>query len=202
MYGAQTEAADPYSFRLEPVYRKLRYEISCAIKGLRGTDDWRKGEPNVPGGLYKLWPKAADGTPLTPVTPAIQADKDYLERAGKALKALADKLKVKPEELTTDDFTREKLEAPAPRDKPDQEGPLLTMTKVVEEVIVKAKAKGAKDPAVKDPLAEPDPAEEAPVKAGKPKVADPAESEPAASEPAAAAPAKPAKAKAAPEPGE
>lgn len=135
-YGS--EAADIYGFRLEPVYRKLRYEIGCAMRGLRGSEEYRRGDGS--GGLYRLVTGAGANN---------AADKEYLDRASKALQDLADKLKVPTEELTTTKFTVEKLQ-------------LSKLTSLVGEVL-KAKPK-ASDPTLVDPLAEPDPADELPAR--------------------------------------
>ena len=125
-----SEMADPFAYRLDPVYRKLRYEIGCAMKGLRGTDEWRRGDGT--GGLYRAQ--------LTP------DDKEYLGRAATALRDVGDKLKKKTDELDTKAFTAAKLK-------------LETLTKLTDEVIAKAKPKAA-GPELKDPLSEPDPADE------------------------------------------
>jgi hypothetical protein len=198
-YG-QVAVADPYAFRIEPVYRKLRYEIGCAMKGLRGTDDWRRGDGT--GGLYKVWPKSpadADSTKKD-ADPKVAADKEFLEKAAMSLRDLAAKFKVKTDELQTADFTVEKL-------------PLQKLNDVVKEVAVKAKpGKPAKpEPEVKNPLEEPDPADDlpkAPEKpAAKPKakpaVEEPADDLPKAPEKPAAKPkAKPAPVEPAEEPEE
>jgi hypothetical protein len=122
--------ADPYAYRLDPVYRKLRYEIGCAMKGLRGTDEYRAGVPK--DGLYKAKP-----------TPE---EMEFLDRCAKVLRDLGVKLKVKSDELTTRKFTVEKLA-------------LQDLTKLINEVAVKAKPKAA-GPELKDPLSEPDPADD------------------------------------------
>jgi hypothetical protein len=150
--------ADPYGFRLEPVYRKLRHEIGYAMKGLRGTEEWSKRDPILQGGhfggLYKLFgkPAAADSeSEKKEVDPKVAADKDFLARAGKALKDLSDALKPKTDELDTTKFTPK------------------SMDKIIEQLngIVTegaggkaAKVKKTDEPEIKDPLTEPDPAEE------------------------------------------
>lgn len=144
MGGYGSEAADIYGFRLEPVYRKLRYEIACAMKGLRGSEEYRRGDGS--GGLYRLVTGAAAGN---------AADKEYLDRAGSALQDLANKLKVPTEELTTTKFTVDKLQ-------------LSKLTNLVSEVLVKAKPAKASDPTLVDPLAEPDPADDLPAAPARP----------------------------------
>ena len=134
--GAQT---DPYAFRLDPVYRKLRYEIGCAMKGLRGTDEFRPGVSKE--GLYK-------------VSPLTKEETEYLKRAGEALRDVAAKLKVKSDELDTKAFVVDKLA-------------LDKLTALTNEVAVKAKPKAA-GPELKDPLSEPDPADEPSPEAEKP----------------------------------
>jgi len=122
--------ADPYAYRLDPVYRKLRYEIACAMKGLRGTDDWRSGAAT--NGLYRAKPTTEET--------------EFLDRCAKALRDIAAKLKVKSDELETRKFTVEKLA-------------VQDLTKLINEVANKAKPKAA-GPELKDPLNEPDPADE------------------------------------------
>jgi hypothetical protein len=128
--GSGADAADPYAYRLDPVYRKLRYEIGCAMKGLRGIDVYRSGDG--PGGLYRAQ--------LTP------EDKEYIGRAAMALRDVGDKLRKKTDELTTKAFVVEKLD-------------LDKLTKLTNEVVAKAKPKAA-GPELKDPLSEPDPADD------------------------------------------
>lgn len=166
---------DPYSYRLEPVYRKLRYEIACAMKGLRGTDELRRGEGT--GGLYKLWPKPAAEADASKQDPTVKADKEFLDRCAKALKKVADKLKLKEDELNTKDFVVDKLS-------------LSDLTTLINEVIVKAKPAKPAEGELEDPLSEPDPAEDVPEPTAKP-----------TAKPAATAAAK-AAAEPEPEPGE
>jgi hypothetical protein len=126
-----SDMGDPYSYRLDPVYRKLRYEIGCAMRGLRGTDDWRPLR-DTGGGLHRAQ--------LT------EDDKDYVERAAKALKEVGDKLKKKTDELKSTAFVVDKLA-------------LNGLTKLTNEVVIKSKPKTG-GPELKDPLSEPDPAVE------------------------------------------
>jgi len=99
-------------------------------------------------------------------------NRQLLEDAGKALKALADKLKAKEDELDTNSFTVEKLSAPDGKEP----GPWMKLSKVLAKAAKsKPERKAASD--AKDPLAEPeleDPAADlpaAPAKTPKPKPA-------------------------------
>jgi hypothetical protein len=112
-----SETADPFAYRLDPVYRKLRYEIGCAMKGLRGTDDWRRGDGTE--GLYRAQ--------LT------NDDKEYIGRAAAALRDLSERLKKKTDELNSKVFTVEKLK-------------LEELTKLAAEVVAKAKPKAGPEP--------------------------------------------------------
>jgi hypothetical protein len=165
-YGKAKKPADPYAYRVEPVYRKLRYEIGCAMMGLRGTEEWRRGDGI--GGLYKAVgndPKAAD-------------DKAYLEEAGRRLKTLSDSFKVKDEEIETEKFAVEKLK-------------LADLAKFAAEGAAGKKPVRPAPAVEEEPAAEPDPAEEIEMAAeappAKPKPADKA----AAPKPAADAPELP-----------
>jgi hypothetical protein len=119
---------DPYAYRIDPVYRKLRHEIACAMMGLRGTEEWRSSTPT--GGLYRLT--------LTP------DEKTFLDDAAKALKDVGAKFKVKSEELDTKKFVVKELG-------------LDKMTDLISKIAVKAKPKAA-GPELKNPFSEPDPA--------------------------------------------
>lgn len=114
------EPADPFAYRLDPVYRKLRYEIGCAMLGLRGTEDWRRGDGS--GGLYHAQ--------LT------GDDKEYIGRCAEKLHDLSGRLKKKTDELNSKVFTVDKLK-------------LDELTKLAAEVVAKAKPKAGpeqKDP--------------------------------------------------------
>jgi hypothetical protein len=126
--GLGSGQVDPYAYRIDPVYRKLRHEIACAMMGLRGTEEWRSSTPT--GGLYRAAASADD--------------KAFLESAAKALQDVAAKFKVKSDELDTKKFVVKELG-------------LDKMTDLISKIAVKAKPKAA-GPELKDPLSEPDPA--------------------------------------------
>jgi hypothetical protein len=91
MYG-ETRAPDPYAYRLNPTYRKLRYEIGCAQRALRGNDEYRRSQtPTV--GIY--------------VSTKNSDDQKYVDELAKLLNELAVKLKVPEEELDTEIFLTE-----------------------------------------------------------------------------------------------
>ncbi len=140
---------DPYGFRIEPVYRKLRYEISCAMRGIRGSDDW-SNRPAT-GGVSMLVP-AMTADLYDPKNKALKDNPDrlYIDTLTRSLKSLAERLRVKNEELDTYVFDTEV------RRQSEQ------LKEIVREAIPLKKADPKAKPAaaVEDPLAEVDPAAE------------------------------------------
>jgi hypothetical protein len=179
-YGAEPKVEDPFAYRIDPVYRKLRYEITCAMRGLRGTDEFRKSQEPA-GGVQS----AIKGTKTE------ADDKKFLDDIAKALQELSMKLRVKEEDLDTLDFLTTEEDAEG---KPSIKTLVGTLEKVAKpamrtppKAIQKASAKTkGKTPAaaVADPLDEvPDPAADIPPDAAAP--AKPGPAKPAPKRPAA-----------------
>jgi hypothetical protein len=81
---------DPYGYFLEPTYRKLRYEIGCAMRGLRGSEEFRKSASPT-SGVYTSTQSAEE--------------KQYIDDLAAELTKIASKLKVTDKtKLDTEDF--------------------------------------------------------------------------------------------------